>query len=181
MKEPLEVVGRKSVFSGHIFDVVSLRVRTRDNRIAERDLVAHGGSAAAVAFVDPARILLIRQYRFATGKWIWEIPAGTLEPDEHPLVCIRRELEEETGFTARRFRKVARFYTCPGFCSEVLHLFFAYDLKKSCVRRDADDNDEDIRTCRVFSLSQAVRMVHEGAIVDGKTIIGIMLAAEKRA
>jgi ADP-ribose pyrophosphatase len=177
MKRPLTILCSRSVFSGHVFNVASLRVRTRDNRLAGRDLVVHGGSCAAVPFVDVAHVLLIRQYRFATGRWIWEIPAGTLEPGERPLACIRRELEEETGFTAKRFKRVSRFYTCPGFCSEVLFLYFAYDLEKGSARRD--DDGEDIAVCRSFSLKQAVRMVHRGQIVDGKTIIGIMLAAER--
>ncbi|MDQ7780612.1 MAG: NUDIX hydrolase [Planctomycetota bacterium] len=168
----------RKIFKGHVFEVVSLRLRTTGKRIVQRDLVVHGGSCGIVPFIDANHVLLIRQFRFATGGHLWEIPAGTLEPGEPAAACARRELQEETGYAARTFRRVAKFYTCPGFCSEELVLFFAYGLGR-CEVRAADDSD-DISGARVFSVDEAIRMIHSGRIVDGKTIIGLLMAAGDR-
>lgn len=164
----------KRLFRGRIFSVVRTPVTLASGRRTERDIVTHPGSSAMVPVLPDGRVCLIRQYRFSVRKTCIEIPAGTLEPGEAPLACARRELEEETGFRARRFRRLATFYPAIGFCTERMWLYLAERLSPG---RTELDTDEIIETLRV-DWPTALRWVRTGRIEDAKSIVGLLLAAE---
>lgn len=141
-------------------------------------MVRHPGASAVVPFLDDpkspdARILLIRQYRYAADSFLLEIPAGRLEDAETPEACAMRELEEETGRRARKLEKVFELYTTPGFTDEKIHLFVAWNLEAGTVARERDEFIDEVPV----ALSEAMRMIDSGEIVDAKTAIGILIAA----
>lgn len=136
------------------------------------EILHHPGAAAVVPFVRPDRILLLRQYRFAAGGFIWEVPAGKLEPDEPPERCAERELEEETGYRAGRIERTGLILTTPGFTDERIHLFSAFDLVPG---RRAHEHDEVIEV-HELALGEALAMIDRGDLVDGKSIAAIFHA-----
>jgi ADP-ribose pyrophosphatase len=159
---------RTRIFDGRIFGVVRCRLRFENGVAATNELVTHAGAAVFAPIPGPGRILLVRQYRHAAGDFLWEIPAGRLEPGEDPLVAARRELAEECGLEARLWRQAPAFYPAPGYTNEVMHLFFAYGLTPA--RGDArPDHDEEIET-RVFTRQELDTMIRRGKIRDGKTL-----------
>jgi ADP-ribose diphosphatase len=166
------------VFSGRVFSVDRDSVRFPDGSSGTLDMIRHPGAAAIVPLLssddsaDP-QVLLIRQFRYAAGGPIWEVPAGTLSAGEDPQVCARRELEEETGATATRLDRLTSIYTTPGFTDEVIHLFVARGLTSGQPRPDADEFIE----VRAFPMSEVLRMVRDGEIVDGKSICAILYVA----
>ena len=123
---------------------------------------------------EQGRVVLIRQYRHAAGGYIWELPAGVLAPDEPPEACAARELAEETGVVARELRRLGTMLTTPGFCDERIHLFLARGLTDGAHAREFDEAIAEI--ARV-PLAEALARVRNGEIVDGKTIVGLHLAA----
>lgn len=145
-----------------------------NGRRVELDLVHHPGAAAVVPFMGDGRVLLIRQYRFATGGEILEVPAGKLDPGEAPEVCAARELEEETGYRAGRLERLGAIWTTPGFCNEVIHLYAAFDLAKSEQRLEPDEIIELVPT----PFDEALDGLSSG-IVDGKTAAALLLAARR--
>ncbi len=156
-------------FSGRIFGVRTDRVRLPDGRETQLDVVEHRGSVAVIALADGGRIVLVRQYRHPAGRELWEIPAGTLEVGEEPLACARRELREETGYTAARLRPLATFYMTPGFCDERLHLVAARELTEGSQELDGD---EAIRV-GLFTIDEAKEHVAAGEIADAKTLLAL--------
>jgi ADP-ribose pyrophosphatase len=167
---------RRTVFAGRVIDVHLDTLRFPDGSTGQREFVAHRGAAAIVPFVDdPAvadpRIVLLRQYRYAAGGELWEIPAGTRDTVDEPWQsCAARELEEETGYRAGHLEFVTRIYTAPGFCDEVIHIFAATELTPG--QRNLDD-DEFVEPIEV-PLSEALAMVGDGRIIDGKTVAGLL-------
>ena len=142
----------------------------------KRSVIRHSGSAVVIPIDDGGRILLIRQYRLPAGKMLWELPAGKLDPGESPLTAAKRELIEETGLRARRWRKLSAFYPTPGFVAEKMNLYEATGLTQG--PRDLQD-DERI-TKRWFAAEQVERMIRSGRIDDAKTIIGFYLTRPAR-
>jgi len=137
------------------------------------DVVRHPGAACVVPFIDDDEVLLIRQYRYATGGTILEAPAGKLEPGEAPASCAVRELEEETGFRAGRIEHLSSIWTTPGFTDEVIHLYAAFDLQAVKQRLEADEIIELVPT----PLSEALDFVFAGELTDSKTALALVLAA----
>ncbi len=172
------VVSAKKAFSGPIFTVVSQQVEEPDGVHVRRDLVQHPGSIVILA-VDHSgkepRVLLERQYRHAAGARLWELPAGSLEPHENKLAAAKRELMEETGYTARKWEKALSFYVSPGFLTESMQVYLAQGLTKG---KAHPEEDERI-AIRFFSLHQAVEMAVSGRIIDAKTIAGILWLENK--
>jgi ADP-ribose pyrophosphatase len=121
------------------------------------------------------QILLERQYRHAAGKYLWEIPAGRLEPGESPLIAARRELAEETGYRARRWSKLVRYYASPGFLAERMEIFLAEDLTLGATNPD----DDEIITFRFFPLSKVLSMIASNRLEDAKTMLAVLMF-EKR-
>lgn len=167
------------VHDGRIVKLSLDTVRFPDGSEGTLEMIRHPGASAilpvagSLADEDP-EILLVRQYRYATGGYIWEVPAGIpLGPDEPWDVCARRELEEETGQRAGELRELTRIYTTPGFTDEVIHLFLATDLKDG--ERNLDD-DEFMEVVRM-PFSRALEMVRDGEIVDCKSVATLLFAA----
>lgn len=177
-KASARVISSKTVFRGPVFSVVSQQVEEPDGVHVRRDIVEHPGSIVILAVDDSGKapkVLLERQYRHAARGPLWELPAGSLEPGEAPLPGAKRELLEETGYSAGKWRKALYFYVSPGFLTESMQVFLAMDLKKG---KAQPEEDERI-TVRFFPVRQAVRMAISGKIIDAKTIAPL-LWLEKR-
>jgi ADP-ribose pyrophosphatase len=158
--------------------VDSDRIRYPDGSEAEVDIVRHPGASAVVPFLsDPEgedpQILLLRQYRYAADGYLYEIPAGRLDPGETPADCAARELKEETGCTATQMEPLITMVTTPGFTDERIHLFMAVELTHGEAAREADE----FADVMVMRLSEALELIQRGEIVDGKTALGILYAA----
>ena len=151
-------MSRRSIFKGRKLELVLDSVRLPNGRDVERELVLHPGAVVIVPLLRPGVILLLKQYRHAVGGELYELPAGTLEPDEPPEACAARELVEETGFRAASLRILTRFWSSPGILREEMHLFLAQDLERT--RQDLDV-DEMIEVQEV-RLEDAVEMVRDG-------------------
>ena len=135
-----------------------------------RSVVRHHGSAVMMAVDAKKRILLVRQYRLPADRLLWELPAGRLDPGEKPLHAARRELQEETGYRARRWRTLLSWYPSPGFVAEKMNVFLATDL----VEGEASPAEDERIECRWFTAAEIDRMIRVGSIRDGKTIIGYL-------
>jgi len=171
----MPIVGKQDVlFDGRVFRVTSELVELPSGREALRETVRHPGSVAMLAFDDRGKVLLIRQFRFAVGGTIWEIPAGTLEPGERPLGCARRELAEETGMRARRWRKLTTIYPSPGILDERLHIYAAWDLAEAAA---CPQEDEEIEVHWV-TMPRALSLVRTGRIADAKTVCALLYARQ---
>jgi ADP-ribose pyrophosphatase len=167
------VTSSKVVFQGPVFSVVSEQVEEPGGVRARRDVVRHSGSIVVLAVDEssrPPRVLLERQYRHATGMRLWELPAGRVDSGEGNLAAAKRELLEETGYTAAKWQKALFFYVSPGFLDESMEVFLARGLKKGPAQPEEDERI----AVRFFPLSQAVRMAVDGKIKDAKTIASLL-------
>lgn len=139
------------------------------------ELLRHPGAAAVVPFLDERRVVLLRQFRFAAGGPIWEVPAGKLDPGEAPDACAARELIEETGYRAGRIIPTGSILTAPGFTDERIHLFCAHDLSKEATRREPGE----LMEVHELELDDALAMIERGEIVDAKTIVALVHASRR--
>ena len=169
MRQP-RVLSRKIGFRGVNFYVTTERVREPNGITARRDVVRHPGSVVVLAIDGRRRVLLERQYRYAANAYLWELPAGHIEPGEPPLAAAKRELLEETGYTARRWGRLLHFYPSPGFLQETMTVYLAQDLHAGSA---AQEEDERIQA-RFFPLAQVVRMAANGRLRDAKTIAAVL-------
>ena len=168
------VLGSRRVFTGRAFAVRVDEIESRSGRRTTFEVIEHPGAVAIVAMLPDTQILLVRQTRHAVARTLFEIPAGTLEPPETPEACARRELAEEAGYAARTWERLSTFYPAPGVSNEDMHLFLAQDLDPA----EAEREEEDL-TVHPVPLAEARRLVATGEIRDAKSIIGILLAAER--
>jgi len=164
-------ISRKTVYTGRIINVHRDTVEISGRRVI-RDLITHPGSAVIIPVLSlkPPVILMVDQYRYAAGKRLLELPAGTRGAKESSLTCAQREIREETGYKAGKIKKLLGLYPSPGVMTEYMDIFAAYGLKKAPLKRDFD---EDIRVVPV-PLSRAVSMALKGKIADAKSIAGIL-------
>jgi ADP-ribose pyrophosphatase len=169
----------REIHRGRVVHLSIDRVRFPDGSVGELELIRHKGAAAILPVVgrveeaDP-EILLIRQYRYAAGGYVYEVPAGIRDPkDESWEACARRELEEETGMRAGKLTPLTWIFTTPGFTNEVIHLFLASELTAGSVKYDVDEFMELVRV----PLSKALEWVGEGQITDAKTLVTLLFAA----
>ena len=183
-KRPAKVklLSRKQVYKGPVFSVFTDYVQEGAYR-GRRDVIRHPGSIVVLGVEnedesarDP-RILLERQYRHVVGARIWELCAGRIDPGETRLAAAKRELLEETGCSARRWRRLFRFYASPGFLDETMDVYLATGLTRG---RAQPEDDEQITT-QLIPLSQALRMVMRGQIYDAKTIAGLLWYGRQRS
>lgn len=170
------------IYSGRIVKLFRDTVRFPDGSTGQLDIVRHPGASAVVPFLsDPLgndpQLLLIRQYRYAAGGFIYEIPAGLLNPGEDPRDCAVRELKEETGCTAAKVEQLFTLLTTPGFTDERIHVFMATGLERGETAHESDE----FMTMETVALSSALRMIEHGEIPDGKTALAILFAAGFRA
>ena len=168
----------RRIYTGRVVRLDVDTVRFPDGSTGQLELIRHPGAAAIVPCAsdppgtDPT-ILLIRQYRYATGGQLWEIPAGTLDPGEDPEACARRELLEETGVTAARLQRLTSIWTTPGFTNEVIHLYLATGLTTGEPSRERDEFIEVVPQ----PLSRVLALIREGEIRDAKTVVAILYMA----
>lgn len=178
--EPASIASR-SVYHGSFLEVLVDTVRFPDGSTGDLEIVRHRGAAAALPLLragertdggtGPA-VVLLRQYRYAVGGWVWEVPAGKLEDAERPEECARRELREEAGIIAGALRPLTCLLTTPGFTDERIHLFVATDLQFLEPQREP----QEFMETRVLNLDAALGMVDRGEIADGKTVAALLLA-----
>jgi len=169
---PAKTLERKEIWRGSVGSFGEDDVELPNGRRTTLALLKHPGAAAVVPFVDEEHVLLLRQYRYAAGDTLWEIPAGKLDPQESPEHCALRELEEETGYSAERLTSLGHILTTPGFTDEVIHLYAAFDLKRGTLNLDAD---EAIET-EILPFATVVTMACTGEIRDGKSVAALLRA-----
>ena len=158
---------------GAFLEVVTERVALPNGNTIDLDIVRHPGASAVVPFVSQDEVLLLRQYRYATGGTLWEVPAGKLDPDEDPLTCAHRELEEEAGCRAGRMEPLGAMWASPGFTDEKIHLFAAFDLTPVPQRLEPDEVIELER----MPFDRALDLIWSGRLVDAKSQLALLKAA----
>ena len=166
-----ETISSKKIYSGRIFNVSLDRIREGEIEY-EREIISHYGSAVIVPVFDDKTVALVKQYRHAAEKYLWEIPAGSLEKGENPKEGAARELEEEIGVSAKKIKKLSEFYVSPGFLSEKMFVFLATELMETAQNLEEDELIEIGK----FTFQEAFQMIHRNEIEDAKTIVGIILA-----
>lgn len=174
-RETATLVSRAVKHTGRIFRLEVDRVRLPGGHTVDMEIVRHPGSVVLLPVPAPGAIILIRQYRYAIDRWIWELPAGTLKPGEDPAVAAARECEEEIGLVPGRVTLVGAYFPTPGFCDEEMNYFRCEDLRPpapdSLVKKDEDEEIEP----RTFTLDEARALAASGEIVDLKTLAGLNL------
>jgi ADP-ribose pyrophosphatase len=171
----MSLISSERLYTGRIVNLDRDTIRFPDGSSGQLEMLRHPGASAVVPFLDPPgeadpRVLLIRQFRHAADGFIWEVPAGRLDPGESPEACAGRELEEETGMRARRLERLTTIHTTPGFTDERIHLFLAEGLESGTHHREADEFME-LHTLR---WSEVLRLAEAGEIVDGKTLVSLL-------
>jgi ADP-ribose pyrophosphatase len=171
----MTLVSSERLYTGRIINLDRDTVQFPNQTQGQLEMIRHPGASAVVPFLDEPRapdprIYLIKQFRHAANGFIWEIPAGRLDPGETPATCAQRELEEEIGMSADVLARLITIYTTPGFTDEKIHLYMAHELKKGTHRREADEFME-VHTRR---WSEAMNMIRSGEIADGKTLVALM-------
>lgn len=161
------------IHKGRVFRLERERLSLENGNTVDLDIIRHPGAAAIVPLKDPRTILLIKQYRRAAGGYIWEIPAGTLNKGEEPMACAHRELEEETGYAAKRMDLMGEIVPVPGYSDERIKIFLAWDLVPSNQHLDRDE----MLSVHEIALQEAMAMARDGRITDGKTIAGLFFTS----
>ncbi len=179
-EEQADLISSKVVYEGPLFKVRHDTIIEPGGQRAERDVIRHNGSVVILA-LDKSKskkdpwVVMERQYRHAANKFLWELPAGKLEADEEPLAGAQRELEEETGYRAKKWRPLVEYYASPGFLGESMKVFLAEGLTAGNTNPDEDEQIE----MRLVRLSEVLKMIEKGAILDGKTLTSVLLYARQ--
>jgi ADP-ribose pyrophosphatase len=171
-----QLVSSKVAYRGRVFDVHSDMVREPNGLVLQRDVIRHNGSVVILALDESKNpkdpdVILERQYRHAVGRFLLELPAGRVEPNEAPLAAAKREMIEETGFRAKRWSLLTKYFASPGFLGEWMQIYLARDIREGVAQPEADEQIEILRV----PFSQAMALVRANKIHDGKTLIGLSL------
>ena len=178
MNKPVVPREIKRIHQGRIFTVQIETVTLPNGHELHAEVIRHPGSVVIVPMTDGGEILLVRQYRHAIGRVAWELPAGSLKPDEEVMEAARRECQEEVGLIPSRLTRLGAFFPTPGYCDEEMTFYRADGLREPTAAETAHpDEDEDIEV-QAFSLAEIRRMVANGEIIDLKTVAGITLLGE---
>jgi ADP-ribose pyrophosphatase len=170
MSTRAKILSSETVFHGRVFDVRRETVQEPNGVEATREFVVHNGSVVVLPVFDDGRMLLVRQYRHSVGGYLWELVAGRIEPGENPLPGAKRELLEETGYTARRWQKILDVFPTPGFVSERMVVFLARDLRAGVAHPEEDERI----TARAFSPREMENWIRTGKLRDAKSVAGIL-------
>ncbi len=160
----------REIYAGRILTLRLKYLRQADGSTRLREIVEHAPGAAVVAIDAQGLVLLVRQFRPAVEAHLLELPAGLVDPGEQPIECARRELAEETGYSADQLEQLVSFYTSPGFTNELIHIFVASGLRESVVEADEEEEIELVR----MPLQRAIDQVLQGEISDAKTVAGLL-------
>jgi len=163
---------KKEIYRGDPVNLFIESVVLPNGKSVDLEVVRHPGASAVVPLLSDGRVVLIHQFRHATGGFIYEIPAGKLSPGESPEACALREVEEEIGYQVRDLKKLTSIFTVPGFCDEVIHLYLGCDLFASQQKLDDDEVIEIVK----FPFSKVMQMITDQEIRDAKSIVGLQLA-----
>ncbi|MEW6171707.1 MAG: NUDIX hydrolase [Bacillota bacterium] len=169
-----KTLSSERVYTGRIINVRVDTVLLPDGRTGTREVVEYAGAVAVVALTDDKEVVMVRQYRHPVGRELMEIPAGKIEENEDPETTARRELVEEAGIRAESWRCLGRFYSTPGFTSEMMHLFLARGLS---FHQQATDADEFVEVVRI-PFREALEMVYKGEVCDAKSICGLLWSSK---
>jgi ADP-ribose pyrophosphatase len=175
----LRAMGEKveEVYRGKVLHLFVHRVMLPNGHEATLEIIRHPGAAAVVPFLPGGDVLMVRQYRHATGGYLLEVPAGKLDPGESPETCAMRETEEEVGHRPGRLERLGSIHTTPGFTDEVIHLFSGHDLTPT---RTSHERDEVLSVVRM-PFAEALQAVERGEITDAKSVSALLLAARRRS
>lgn len=177
-EEKAQILSSEVVFEGPLFRVLRDRLIEPGGREGTRDVIRHDGSAVILA-IDSSKnkkdpwIVMERQYRHAANQFLWELPAGKLDPGEEALAGAQRELEEETGYRAKKWRPLVEYYASPGFLGESMKVFLAEGL----IAGDARPEEDELIELRLVKLSEVLKIIEKGGILDGKTLTSVLLYA----
>jgi ADP-ribose pyrophosphatase len=168
-----KVLRSEILFRGKVFDLEVDEIQYPSGNTAVREVAVHPGGAVVVPYKGDGKVVLVRQFRYPFKKYLIELPAGKLDKNEEPYICAGRELTEETGYTAKEIIRLGEIRTTPGFCTEVLHIFLATDLKEG--KHNREEGEQGMEIIEV-PFNEAEQMIMRGDITDSKTICGIYLA-----
>jgi 8-oxo-dGTP pyrophosphatase MutT (NUDIX family) len=180
--ESAQLLSSEIVYQGSLFRVLHDKLLEPGGKPSERDVIRHNGSVVILA-IDSSRnkknpwIVVERQYRHAANQYLWELPAGKLDPGEDPLAGAKRELSEETGYSAKKWKPLVEYFASPGFLGESMKVFVAEGLVAGDAHPEADEEIE----FRLVKLSDALKMIDKGAILDGKTLTSVLFYARLTA
>lgn len=174
--ERATIISSVVAYEGPLFRVLHDKLVEPGGRQNERDVIRHNGSVVILAIDDSKSkknpwIVIERQYRHAANQYLWELPAGKLEPGEEPLAGAKRELAEETGYKAKKWRPLVEYYASPGFLGESMKVFLAEGLEPGAAHPEEDEKIE----LRLVKLKDVLKMIEKGAILDGKTLTSVLL------
>jgi len=158
------------LYKGKVFDHLVDEIEYQSGNKSVREVAVHAGGAVVIPIKDNGKIILVKQFRYPIQKTLIEFPAGKLDKNEDPLVCAVRELEEETGYTAKQIKKLGEIFTAPGYCTEILHIYSASGLITGKHSREEGEAGMEILE---LTLAEIEAMILSGEINDGKTIVGI--------
>ncbi|HEV2464417.1 MAG TPA: NUDIX hydrolase [Acidobacteriaceae bacterium] len=179
--KPATVLAHQTVYQGPLFRVDKEEINEPNCANVTRDIVRHGGSVVILAIDNSTKrdpmVVLERQYRHAARQCLYEVPAGKIDPNEDRLAAAKRELAEETGFRAKKWTKLARYYASPGFLAESMQVFLAEGLTPGATSPDEDERIELL----MVPFSELLRLIDKGDIHDGKTIIAATMYARRRS
>jgi ADP-ribose pyrophosphatase len=178
-KTKAQVLSSKVVYDGKVFNITCDKVKEPSGITATRDIVRHSGSVVVLAIDEASgepRVLLERQYRYAAQEYLWELPAGRIDPGEQPLPAAKRELIEETGYRAKKWKHAVTFYSSPGFLDETMAIYLARNLTAG----EATPEEDESIDFELVPLPQLLDWIFSGKIRDAKTIAGALWLAEAR-
>lgn len=175
MKFKEKIYKKNKIYNGKAIDFCCDKIILPNNKKAVREYIQHPGAVAIVPFINKNDIIMVKQYRYPVNKITYELPAGKLDKKESLLTCAKRELKEETGYSARKIKKLISFYPSTAFSDEELHIYFATDLIQGKTNPDDDEFIEKV----TVPFKQAIRMIKDGKIKDAKTIIALLYIASK--
>ncbi|MCS7233835.1 MAG: NUDIX hydrolase [Synergistetes bacterium] len=165
-----KALNKKILYKGKILNLRVDEVIFDDDRTATREIIEHNEAIVVVPVLDDKKIVMVKQYRYAVGEELLELPAGTLEKGETPIECAKRELLEETGYRAQKVEELTSFYSSPGFCTEKIYLFLATGLEK---KEQKLDSDERIKV-EIHSVEDLKEKIKTGNLRDAKSVAGIL-------
>ncbi len=169
-----KILRTEKKYAGKIIDLIVDEIEYPSGNRSVREVASHPGGAVVVPVLADKNLLLVKQFRYPIGQFVYELPAGKLNPGEDPRMCAKRELEEETGYSTDYLEHLTTILTTPGFCNERLHIFLATNLVRSAHGQRLEEGEASL-TVEVVTFQRALQMIEHREIVDAKTICGILL------